>query len=510
MTTALAEGGEALRRGDWTAAREAYERALEQEETAEGLEGLGLAAWWLDDAATTFDARERAYRMYAEAGDSCSAARVAIAIAWDYEAFRGELAVANGWLQRARRQLEGQDLAPEHGWLALREGEIALRSDTGEGRRLAAEGAAVGQTLGSLDLQMTGLALEGLALVSEGAVNEGMRLLDEATAAAVSGELTDLNAIGWTCCRLIAACERVGDYDRAVQWCGRMTEFARRWQMRPFFAVCRAQYASVLLERGSWHEAESTLLEATGELAATRPALAVAAVVRLGELRRRQGRSGEAAALFAQAEAHPLSLLGRAELALDQGDREGAEDLARSFLRRIPSEDRLERAAGLDLLVRIDPSSERARAALAELQELARHVATPPLQAAAAFAEALVTEDSERMEEAIDLFQRSGQPFEAARAQLELARLTGEDRHERAANEALAKLGVRRDRPGVLTRRELEVLRLVAEGLSDPEIAVRLVLSEHTVHRHVANIRSKLRQQSRAAAAAYAARAGLL
>lgn len=357
---------------------------------------------------------------------------------------------------------------------------------------------------------MTGLALEGLALVGEGDVEQGMRLLDEATAAAVSGEMSDLNAIGITCCRLIAACERVGDYARAAQWCGRMVEFTRRWGMRPLFDICRTQYASVLLERGSWSEAERTLLEATGALARTRPAMAIGGVVRLAELRRRQGAREEAAALFAQAEGHPLSLLGRAELALDAGHGAAAGELARSFLRRMAPEDRLGRADGLELLVRIDPSSERARAALSELEELARHVATPPLRAAAAFGEALVAGDGERMEEAVDLFENAGQPFEAARARSELARLTGEERHARAAREALERLGVRRRRPSMLTPRELEVLRLVAEGLSDPEIAVRLVVSEHTVHRHVANIRSKLRQPSRAAAAAYAARNGLL
>jgi ATP/maltotriose-dependent transcriptional regulator MalT len=510
MTTALADGRDALRRGEWQGAREAFERALEQEETPEALEGLGQSAWWLDDAATTFDAREGAYRLYSERGDRLGAGRVATAIARDYEIYRGEPAVASGWAQRARRQLEGLEQSAEYGWLCLREGEIALRSDTGEARRLAAEGAAVGRALRSVDLEMTGVALEGLVLVSEGEVEEGMRLLDEATAAAVSGELTDLNAIGLTCCRLIAACERIGDYERAAQWCGRVTAFADQWHIPSLFSVCRTQYASVLLECGSWREAESTLLEATGALAERRPAQAVAGIARLAELRRRQGRREEAAALFAQAERHPLSLLGRAELALDGGDRGAAEELTRSFLRRIPPDDRFGRAAGLELLVRVDPSSERARAALAELQELARHVGTPPLRATAAFAEALVTDDSERMEEAVDLFDRAGQPFEAARARLELARLTGEARHHQAAQEALARLGVRRKRDGVLTGRELEVLRLVAEGLSDPEIAARLVLSEHTIHRHVANIRSKLRQPSRAAAAAYAARTGLL
>src|SRR5581483_1596992 len=226
MTSGLAEGRAALDRGDWEAARDAYALALAEGETPEALEGLGLAAWWLDDAQTTFESRERAYRLYAEAGDRCGAARVAAAIAWDYQTFRGELAVAQGWLRRARRQLEGLEPTPELGWVALREGSIALQRDTGEARQLAVEGSAIGRALGSIDLEMTGLALEGLALVSEGEIDEGMRLLDEAAAAAVGGELTDLNAIGLTCCRLIAACQQVGDYDRAFQWCGRIAQFA--------------------------------------------------------------------------------------------------------------------------------------------------------------------------------------------------------------------------------------------------------------------------------------------
>jgi LuxR family maltose regulon positive regulatory protein len=509
-TEAIRLGREALARGAWEEARRAFEAALVQEETAEALEGLGAAAWWLDDARLTFEAREHAYRLYSERGDRCAAARVATAIAWDYEAFRGELAVAQGWLARARRQLEGLEVTPEHGWLALREGEIALRADTGEARRLAVEGAAVGRKLGSLDIEMTGLALEGLALVSEGQVEHGMRLLDEATAAAMSGELTDLQAIGITCCRLIVACDRVGDYDRAAQWCSRMDEFARRWQIRSLLGVCRTAYASVLLERGSWDEAETTLLEAREELELRRPALAPGAVARLGELRRRQGRLDEAAALLAEAGGHPLAVLGRAELALDHGDREAATELARSFLRRLAPEDRLGRGGGLELLVRIDPASERARAALSELKQIARQIATPPLRAAAGFAEALSVGDAEGVEAAVDLFEAVGQPFEAARARVELARLSGEARHERAAREALDRLGVRRDNGGPLSAREAEVLRLVAEGLSDREIAARLVLSEHTVHRHVANVRTKLRQPSRAAAAAYAARNGLL
>src|SRR5690242_20437433 len=157
MTTALEAGSSALQQGDWEGARAAFERALAEAETPQALEGLGIAALWLDDAATTFDCRERAYRLYADSGDRLGAARVATAIAWDYQAFRGEFAVAQGWLQRARRQLEGMEPTAELGWVVVREGSSALARDTGEARRLAAEATAIGRAVGSIDLEMTGL-----------------------------------------------------------------------------------------------------------------------------------------------------------------------------------------------------------------------------------------------------------------------------------------------------------------------------------------------------------------
>ena len=111
-------GHSALARGDWEGARRSFDEALSTEETPEALEGLGLAAWWLDLAEVVFDARERAYRMYHEQNNRSSAARVAVWLAWDSSAFRGEHAIATGWLQRARRLLDDQPPAAEHAWLA--------------------------------------------------------------------------------------------------------------------------------------------------------------------------------------------------------------------------------------------------------------------------------------------------------------------------------------------------------------------------------------------------------
>src|SRR5437764_15168934 len=110
----LDAGRAALGRGDWQGARVAFDASLRAEENPEALEGLGLAAWWLDLADVVFDVRERAYRSYRERGDSLGAARMAVWLGWDAAAFRGEQAIANGWLLRAHRLLEGRPHAPEH------------------------------------------------------------------------------------------------------------------------------------------------------------------------------------------------------------------------------------------------------------------------------------------------------------------------------------------------------------------------------------------------------------
>jgi ATP/maltotriose-dependent transcriptional regulator MalT len=549
-----ARGDQALRRGAWQDALDAFDAVVRDAEVPEALEGLGLAAWWLDRADIVFDARERAYRRYLEKADPRGAARVAVWLAWDYWAFRGENAVANGWLQRARRLLEKEPQCAERAWLELREGALALFEDGDPDRafRHAADGIAIAQALRNLDLEMLGRAVQGLALVSSGAVAEGMRALDEVNAAVVAGEIHDLVAIGLSCCYLIAACDRVRDYDRALQWCTRLKLFCERWGMRPLFAVCRTQYASICMWRGTWPEAEQELTAATSELAASRPAMTADGLVRLAELRRRQGRLVEAATLFEQAEPHGLALLGKAQLAFDRDDVEAAAELSARYLRRVPAQNRTARAEGLELLVRAlaargDPSG--ARTACTELSSIAAVVATPPLRASASIAAGTVAlrdgkleEAQKHFEDAVDLYLQCGAPFELARARIELARaLAARQRLEAAGDEAhraiellkelhaefevgralalvasftsatnggTAAPGTRRG-PG-LTKREVEVLRLVAGGLSNQDIGVRLAVSEHTIHRHIANIFNKLSVSSRAAAVAQAARRGLL
>jgi DNA-binding NarL/FixJ family response regulator len=554
----LNAGREALARGAWGEARACFEAALRTEATAEALEGLGLAAWWLDDAAATFDAREKAYQAYRQQGDSQGAARVATYLAYDYYSFRGEYAVAAGWFRRAHRLLEGHNLVPEHGLLATYEGVLALQlhNDTATALRLGAQAAMVGRTLEVIDLEMLALALEGLARVCAGDVADGMRCLDEATTAAVSGEITDADACASACCFLIYACERVRDYDRAAQWCTYVQELATRWNYPLMFSFCRTHYAGIQIWRGEWAAAESTLKAATNNLIATRPAEAAEGIVRLADLRRRQGRFDEAAALLAQAESHPfrtmganLALLGRAALALDQDDATTAADLAERFLRSLPSEDRLDRSAALELL----GLAQIARGALdqaanicTELQSIAAAVGTEPLRAAAGFLEGAVAaaqgdhEAARRwFEDTLDLYKRNGAPFEAARARLELARtllalgrIQAASQQAQEARDSLQRLGAEPEAvraaallrdietrlhkqvapsPGLadLTPREIAVLRLIAAGKSNQEIAAELVLSVRTVERHISNLYGKLDASgaaARATAIAYALR----
>ena len=548
---AIADGWVALSQGAWGRARELFEEELAVEETPEALEGLGWAGYCLDDEALTFGARERAYRLYRERGQDRAAARVAAWLASDCLEFRGEPAVANGWLQRAHRLLDGVEPDADHGWLALHEGAIALglREDTAAARELGSRAAELGRRFGVPELEMLGLGLEGRALVSEGELDEGMRRLDEATAAALAGEASLLVCAAWACCYLISACERVRDYERAAQWCERVGEFCERHGMVLYLGVCRVHYAGVLTWQGRWEDAERELSAAAASLAASRPPMASDALVRLAELRRRQGRVAEADELFGRCEGHSLALIGRASLALEEGRPEEALELADRFLRRFPERHKVERCAALEIAVRAHAGSGElaaAREALEQLRELSERARTRPLRAAVLALEGVVSaaagdHDAARrsFEDALDVLASSGASFEAARVRLELAAtLSALERSGAAAREIEAALtafrrlgaageaaraemllarlrraGLRDFVPqgplGELSRRELEVIALLAQGLTNPEIAKRLVVSEHTVHRHVANILRKLRLPSRAAAAALAGRHGL-
>jgi len=538
------QGWALLAEAHWLEAREAFRMALATDPTPRAFEGLSWAAWWLDDAETVFDAREQAFRLYRRLGDPASAARMATWIAADQLDFHGAFAVAQGWLRRARRLLDPLEPGPDHGWLDFHEGYIAhVLGDAASGSALASRAAELGRRFEVPDLEMLGLALRGAVLVTCSEVAEGMACLDEAAAAALDGEATIPISRAWTCCFLVSACETVRDYPRAFAWCDRIAEFAQRYGSRYMLGFCRAHYGAVHIWRGRWEQAETELEAAIEAYTRSRPAYVADALAGLAELRRRQGRWQEAERLLDEAGAG-AALVCRAALALDRGETLRAAELAERSLRKLPGDGRLARAPALEMLVRARARRgelEQATAALAELRIVERTLATPPVRAAVSFLEGVLAGaegDHERarrrFEDALDILEQCDAPYEAGQARIELAaslvalgRVAEGEREARTALASLTRLGAAAEakrahavlasalRVGAdptsvtLTRRERDVLRLVARGLTNRVIADQLFISEHTVHRHVNSILRKLDLPSRAAAAAHAVRHGL-
>lgn len=545
----LQSAHQALTRGAWEDARRGFVEALAERESPEALEGLGLAAWWLDDTAAVFEAREQAYRLYLARGDRRGAGRVAMSLAEDAIYFRGQPAISRGWLGRARELLAGHAPIPEHGWLHIVAGDLALMvdGDAVAAGRCGDEAAVLARALGQPDLAMVARALVGVSLVVSGRASEGMPHLDEVATAALHGEVADPLAVGMCCCYMMVACERVRDLDRAAQWCDEIRRFCERWRFNGVLALCRVEYAAVLTARGLWADAELELQHAIPQLGASRPALRREGVVRLAALRRRQGRLDEAEGLLREVEGHPLALLEEAAVAMDRGDAAGAARGTERFLRRVAAPNDPDRLAGLELLVRAHLAlghREAAADSLAQFEAAVGAQAAGSIRAllSAARGAFLAAEGSHRaavgeLEAAVEGFAESGAAFDSARMRIELARALREDgdmpaaaRESRRAEHELRGLGAEleakragalaRDlehpppasatRPGGLTKREVDVLRLIAQGRSNQEIAGVLFLSEHTIKRHVANILTKLDLPTRAAAAAYAVRMGLL
>ena len=532
----LHQSEDALRRGDWASARNAFKQVLKARDSAEVYEGLSWAALAMDAGEEALWARRNAYRLYREQDDPVSAARMAMWAGKDHEDFRGELAVARGWRQRAHRLLKGQPTAPEHGWLALFDCWASLTDgeDPEQVWHCTRMALDVSEACDDPDLGVLALAMQGLAMVSDGSVDDGMQRLDEAAAAVLAGELREPIWELPVLCWLIFACERARDFGRAAEWCEIMRNAAERLAHTASQGVCRAHYATLLTCRGRWQEAESTLSEAAACFQASWPPQTAETTIRLGDLRRRQGCLDEAEALMRPFHWHPLAMLGLAEVALDRGHLEDAAERIATYLRHLPSSNRLSRATALELQVRIDTASGdhvRATQAVEELKAIASVAGTGPLQAAADFAAGALARArgdpqhaSACLEDAVVAYEQAGMPFEAARVRLELAAvLSALERPDRAraetvrARRTLKRLGARgwREQTStsgspLLTPRQVEILRLVGQGISDAEIASALGISAHTVHRHVANILLRLDAPTRAAAAKQAATAGLI
>ncbi len=528
----------AMAAGAWADAYAGFRAVDASELSARDLEGLADAAWWLSKLDESLDLRHKAYAAYAAAGDERGAAAVAARLAIEHF-IRDEVSVGAGFLMRAQRHAEGIANGPEAGFLAMVEAAVALHTgDPDRAVELSERAIEIGRRHGVSDLVAMAVHNEGLALLAAGRVPEGIALLDEAMAAVLTGELSPYFT-GIIYCAVIGACLGLGDLRRAGEW----SDAAVAWcdtlpPGTPFTPRCRVNRAEVARLRGSWAEAEAEAMLATDELVGQEPGLVASAYVQLGEIRRRLGDLAGAEDAFERAQElgdDPQPGLALVRLA------QGEVDAARSALRFALSAPHYPPTRARLLAAQVEAciaagATEEAQAAAHELRAMAEVVDLPAFSATAATAEGSLALAEGDASAALDALRRATAkwqdlrlPYETARARAVLGRalLAGGDedgarRELRGALAAFERLGAagdvaevtaaladRRPLPAGLTAREAEVLRLVATGKTNRDIAVELVLSEHTVGRHLQNIFAKLGVSSRAAATAFAFEHGL-
>jgi ATP/maltotriose-dependent transcriptional regulator MalT len=527
----LGAAREAIRNLDWQAAIDNARGAKvsDPSEEADRLDIEADAAWWLGQLDDCIAAREAAYLLYDDLDDRRRAGQCAVCL-WEHHAICARPVVASAWLRRARRALDGQTECVEYGNLLLREAEVAHGSgELDEARKLAADALNLARRLRAVDLEAEALQTNGRVLIEQGELEEGMGHLDEAMLLAVVGRLTPFST-GKVYCSLIAACEEVGDFDRAAEW----TDVTMRWaQQHPFAifpGICRLHRAIVLKRRGALEEAEAEAARACEELRRSHVANSAAAWAEVGDIRRRLGHLDRAEAAFTQFEEISGGPCGAvALLRLAQGRIDDAKVIISECV--AAQSNPLRRAALLPILVQVAVGAgdlDLAARGLDELEATTIGYPTATLRAAECLTRGrmeLAQGDPAAvatLRAAADLWHNLDVPYEEATARTlfgQALRAAGDSKEAATAFKAAVRLfeqiGARLEArdvwgdhkpmlPAGLTEREAEVLGLVARGLTNNEIATELFLSAKTVSRHLSNIFTKIGVSSRSQATAFA------
>jgi DNA-binding CsgD family transcriptional regulator len=527
----LERAREAYARRAWLDARAAFCHADgEAPLQAEDLELLTIATMMLGRDDEAMGVLERAHHLYLQRGETLRAVRAAAWIGMNL-ATRGAIGPASGWFGRAQRLLDQEPgESAEHGYLLI---PLVFRheaaGDFEAAAAVAADAAAIGERFGDGDLFSMALHAQGHMLVMAGRVPEGLALLDEAMVAATTGDLSPF-VVGIVYCGVILACQAAFEVGRAREWTRALTEWVEEQpDLVAFTGRCLVHRAEILQLGGSWSDALEETRRACRRFVETENRAAGVAYYREGELLRLQGEFGAAEAAYREAsrfgwEPQP----GLAQLRLAQGRGEAALAAIRRASAEI--EEPLKRAALLPAYVEIALTcgeTDEARSACRELEKLAGLYESPMLAAMVAYARGSVALADRNVQAAIvdlraaqQIWLQLDAPYEVARsralAALACAELGDEEAAAlelEAACAILRRLGAAPDlarlEPSAidthgLSERELEVLRLVATGKSNREIAAALVISEHTVARHLQNMYRKLGLASRAAATAFA------
>jgi DNA-binding CsgD family transcriptional regulator len=528
---------EAWARQDWQACFDAASSL--DDDDPERLDLLAEAAWWLGRLDECIVSRERAYRLFDAAGDDRRAGQCAV---WLYEhhCFRASPAIASGWLGRARRALERGADCIELGALLLREAEVAHGSGAlDRAAELCRRGIDLGRELRCNDLEAEALQALGRVRIDQGRPAEGLALLDEAMLFAIEGRLSPYST-GKVYCSLVTACDQLSDHRRAAEWNDATADWASRHAMSVFPGLCRVHHATTLQWRGDWAEAEREAVRASEELSTMNLPNAAAAWAEIGDIRRRIGDLAGAAEAFARAdELCPAPRAGMALLQLAEGGLGAASSIVTEALEGA-GWNRLARAKVLPALAQISIAAgdiAMATSAADELEAIAEDFDAPGLRAAALSSRGRVllasgapSEAATVLRAAVARWTELAVPYEIATARMllgEAHRLGGDDAAAAAAfaaaRAAFDTMGVKLAEappaviapaspslPCGLTEREAEVLRHVAGGKTNKEIAAALYLSEKTVARHLSNIFTKIDVPTRAAATAFAYSQGII
>jgi DNA-binding NarL/FixJ family response regulator len=538
----LSRGHRAYEESAWNQAYELLLRGDQEEPlAAQDLELLAQAAYKLGRDQDYTLCLERAFHAYLDTADVASAARCTWWIGHGH-LFRGESALARGWFARGRRLLERTGDCVARGYLTIPAVfEHSSRGDYAAAHAAAVEVAEIADRFRDLDLLTLALMEQASALLRQGRGDEGLRLVDETMVAVSAGELLPIVA-GIVYCNTIAFCRDLYEFRVAREWTAALTEWcARQPEMLAHQGVCLVHRAELMTLAGAWPAALEEVRRAAERFAQgvlNRRVLGEAAY-REGELHRLRGEVAAAEKSYEEAIRRGREPMpGIALLRLGQGKKVAAAAAVRRALSE--ADTWTQRASLLPAQVEIElevGSLEQARSAAGELDVLARDNASEVLFAMAAQATgtvALAEGDAQRallaLRRALRLWQELEAPYEAARTRVFLSaacRALGDGETAAlelaAARDAFVWLGARPDIARVdahtgrtrgdghgLTVREVEVLRLVAAGKSNQEIAGVLVISERTVARHVQNIFAKLGVSSRTAASVFAVERELL
>jgi DNA-binding CsgD family transcriptional regulator len=450
---------------------------------------------------------------------------------------KGERARSSGWFARAGRLIEDcEEDCVEKGLLLI---PVALQvmygGDPQKAYKIFQQAAQTGENFNDADLKTFSSLGSGQSLIMQEKIQEGVAMLDEAMVSVESDDVSPI-VVGIVYCAVIEACQKIFDLRRAQEW----TTALSRWcssqpDMVPFRGQCLIRRSQIMQYHGEWPEALDEMQRACDVL--TRPPgepAAGEAYYQLAELYRLMGEYNQAEKCYMEANKYgkkPQPGFSRLRLAQMQTDAarlsiQNALDEAKNPYYRIsilPVYIEIMLTCGNHEVVQI---------AVDELSAIAEKFNTPYIYALSAYSRGTLhlsqgdaASALRELGEANQLWKELDIPYEAARSRLQrgLAYRQAGDEDSATLEIAAAQWTFKElnampdlnrankllkqnksDNLFGLSKRELDVLRLVAAGDTNKSIASQLYISERTVERHLSNIFNKLDVKSRTAAGNFA------